>query len=54
MPYEIHLPPRVYSNIEDAKNINIVESLTVQNNSIKVGNYYIPMSSILFIKEIVE
>ena len=52
MPYDIVLPSSVYSLIEEAQEHNIVNDLTVLNNCIKVGNYYIPISRILFIKEI--
>jgi len=52
MGYNIYLPARIYSLIEGAKPINYVESLNVVNNCINVGNYYIPISSILFIQEV--
>jgi len=52
MPYDIYLPPEIFSHIEGASGVNRVNNLEVLNNSIKVGNYYIPISRILFIKEI--
>ena len=52
MAYDIVLPSRVYSLIEQAQEHNVVSTLEVLNNCIKVGSFYIPLSSILYIKEI--
>jgi len=50
MPYEIY-PNQELCNILN-KSIVTVETLTVQNGYITVGNYYVPLSNILYIKEV--
>jgi len=52
MAYEVWLPSCVYSKIPGAYERNIVSSLEVLHDCIKVGNYYIPISMVLFIEDI--
>jgi len=54
MSYEIWLPANIYSHINGVEEKNIVESFEVVNNCIHVGNYYIPLSNVLFIKNLPE
>ena len=52
MAYEIHLPTKVYSRIIGASAVNTVESLEVVNGCIHVGNWFVPISNIICIKEV--
>jgi hypothetical protein len=50
MAFEIH-PTQVICN-EIGQSIVVVDSLTVNDGYITVGSYHVPLSQILFIKNI--
>jgi len=52
MAFDIYLPSKIYSKIPEATEVNRVQNLTVLDNTIKVGNWYIPIAQILCIKEV--
>ena len=50
MSFEIHLRQEIANEV--GHKVVTVENLSVENGYIVVGSYYVPLTNILFVKEV--